>query len=228
MPIDGIPTAATGPAATQPKTPPAGNSTDKDSFLKLLMAQLEHQDPLKPMEGTEFVSQLAQFTQVEQSIRQNDALDVISLQLTGMASNGAISLVGKNVTVRGSTIAFDGQKPTGFSANLESPAADVKVTIRDGNGNAVREIEMGAQQPGTLTVPWDGRDETGRLVMAGSYHVEIDATDANGDPVHVTSDVDGKVIGVSFEKGYPEVQLDSGATAPISDLIKVTEPDDKP
>ena len=64
---------------------------DRDAFLKLLVAQLSHQDPLKPMEGTEFVTQLAQFTAVEQQLAQSAKLDLISLQLRGLSNNEAAS-----------------------------------------------------------------------------------------------------------------------------------------
>ncbi|MSP25690.1 MAG: hypothetical protein EXR75_11100 [Myxococcales bacterium] len=201
--------------------PPAGGEMDKQAFLKLLVAQVQAQDPLSPMEGAEFVAQLAQFSVVEQQVAQSKALDIISLQLTGIASNETIGLIGKDVTVRGQYISFDGQHPTGFSANLEGDTQTTSVTIRDAGGDAVRTIEFGPHASGTLAVPWDGRDQSGKLVPPGNYTVEITATDGKGEPVETTTDVQGTVVGVSFEKGYPEVILDSGARAPISDLIAV-------
>lgn len=122
---------------------------DKDAFLKLLVAQLRHQDPLAPTEGTEFVAQLSQFAMVEQAIAQSAKLDVISAQMTGLASNEATSLVGKVVTVR------------------------------------------------------------------------VDAQTKEGAPVGGAQDSEGKVLKVTFDKGYPELHLDSGVTAPISDLVSV-------
>jgi flagellar basal-body rod modification protein FlgD len=195
--------------------------TDKQTFLKLLVAQLEKQDPLSPVEGTEFVGQLAQFTAVEQSIQQNASLELISLQLSGLANNEAIGLIGKEVTVRGRSIAFDGVSATGFSAGLEDDAAKVSVTIRDSDGKAVRTMELGAQQKGPLSVPWNGKNDNGVAVPPGSYSVEVSAQDAKGNPVTTTQDVRGKVVGVSFDKGYPELMLDTGAKAPISDLVAV-------
>jgi len=196
-------------------------SADKESFLKLLVAQLQQQDPLSPMEGTEFVSQLAQFSVVEQSIAQSNQLELISLQLTGIASNDAIGLIGKQVTVRGDKISFDGQNATGFNVTLDQPATELTVTIRDENGNAVKTMELGQHAAGPVQVPWDGTDDNGNPVAAGTYSVEVSARDEQGDPVSVSLDVSGIVVGVSFDKGYPEVELDTGATAPISDLINV-------
>ncbi len=208
------------------KSEPAtnGGAVDKEAFLKLLVAQLQHQDPLSPMEGTEFISQLAEFSNVEQAIAQNKKMDLISMQLTGIASNEAIGLIGKEVTIRGDKIAFDGSQSTGFNARLSKSANEVTVTIRDDRGNAVRTMELGPQKGGTLEVPWDGTDNNGMPALPGTYSVEISARDASGSPVQTSQDVKGTVVGITFDKGYPEVILDSGARAPISDLIGVQQP----
>lgn len=198
-------------------------SIGKEAFLELLVTQLQNQDPLSPMEGTEFVDQLATFTNVEQSLRQSDALDVIGLQLTGLAANEAIGLIGKEVTVRGEQMAFDGVNATGFNANLPSSAESVVVTIRDANGEAIRTMDLGPRPGGTLSLEWDGRDNNGQLAASGTYAVEIAATDARGNPIEVAQEVTGRVVGVSFDKGFPEVILASGATAPISDLVGVNQ-----
>ncbi len=212
---------APGSGLSAPASADKNGQVDKEAFLKLLVTQLQHQDPLSPMEGTEFVSQLAEFSNVEQAIAQAQHLEVISMQLTGIASNEAVGLIGKEVTVRGRNIAFDGVTPTGFNANLDDDAAEVTVTIRDANGNAVKTMELGPQDKGAVEVPWDGRNDAGQLVPSGNYSVDVTARDGSDNPVSVSQDVRGKVVGVSFDKGYPEVILDSGARAPISDLIAV-------
>jgi len=221
MELEGIRTTGSAP---QPGTDTAnGNQAiDKEAFLQLLTAQLQQQDPLSPVDGTEWVAQLAQFSVVEQQVQQSDKLDLISLQLTGMASNEAVSLIGKDVTVQGDTISFDGVEATGFSVALDEPATEVTVTIRDGQGNAVKTMDLGPQDDGPLPVTWDGTDDNGKTVAAGSYSVEVSARDADGNPVDVSQDVSGTVVGVTFDKGYPEVILDSGVTAPLSDLIAVS------
>ncbi|MEQ9325159.1 MAG: FlgD immunoglobulin-like domain containing protein [Polyangiaceae bacterium] len=220
MELEGIRTA--GQAARPGIDTATGNqAVDKEAFLKLLVAQLQQQDPLSPVDGTEWVAQLAQFSVVEQQMQQSEQLDLISLQLTGIASNEAIGLIGKEVTVQGDMISFDGVEATGFSVDLQKPAAEVTVTIRDAQGNAVKTMELGAQKAGPLPVTWDGTDENGDTVPPGSYSVEVSARDADGNPVTVSQDVTGTVVGVTFDKGYPEVILDSGVTAPISDLISV-------
>lgn len=193
----------------------------KDAFLKLLVAQLSHQDPLKPMDGEQMVTQLAQFSALEQAVSQSAKLDLLSTQITGLSNSATTDLVGKTVTVRGQSIAFDGTSATGVSVNLAGPADKCTVTIRDANGNAVRTIDMGARGAGAMPIAWDGKDDKGNTVAPGSYSVDVKATNAAGASVSVSQDVTGKVVRVSFEKGYPELTLDSGATAPVSDLVSV-------
>ena len=99
---------------------PASPSLDRDAFLKLLVAQLSHQDPLSPMEGTEFVNQLSQFASLEQAISQTSHLDVLSTQMRGLSNNEAVGLVGKAVTVRGHGISYDGVSATASSVSISA------------------------------------------------------------------------------------------------------------
>ncbi len=211
-------TAANTMSSSEPKQ---NSALDKDAFLKLLVAQLSNQDPLQPTEGTEFVAQLSQFAMVEQSIAQSAKLDVLSAQMTGIASNEAAGLVGKDVTVRGTGIAFDGVTATGASVNLESHAQKVTVRIVDASGNTVRTLEMGPRGAGAMSITWDGKDDAGQPVPKGTYKISVDAQSADGKAVSTSQDVSGKVTKVSYEKGYPELTLESGVTAPISELVSV-------
>lgn len=194
---------------------------DRQAFLKLLVAQLSHQDPLKPMEGTEFVTQLAQFSAVEQALAQSAKLDLLSVQLRGLSNNEATNLVGKTVTVRGSGLSFDGKSPTSSSVSLDAPAASVKVDVRDAEGNVVRTMDLGPHSAGAMAVAWDGKSDAGATMPAGNYTIEVHAADAKGDSVSVAQEVTGVVTSVTFEKGYPELVLDSGVRVPVSDLVSV-------
>jgi flagellar basal-body rod modification protein FlgD len=194
---------------------------DKQAFLKLLVAQIANQDPLKPMEGTEFVTQLSQFAMVEQAIAQSTQLGNVSTQLGGIANNDATALVGKQVTVRGKTMAFDGSLATTSAVTLSGPAAKVTADIIDANGKTVRTIDLGSRPGGTVTVTWDGKDLNGMSSPKGTYTLRINASTADGKAVSATQDVTGTVTKIAFEKGYPELTLDNGATAPISDLVGV-------
>jgi len=217
-------TTSTPFAAPTTSAQTSSSAMGKDAFLKLLIAQMSHQDPLQPMDGTQFVTQLAQFTAVEQSAAQSQKLDAISAQLSGISANDALSLVGKQVTLRGQRLAFDGVSPASANATLSGPAASVKVSITDANGKVIRTLDLGAKPAGPFPVTWDGRDGAGSPVAAGSYSYTVTATTAGGAAVASSQDVSGVVSQITFDKGYPAIVLASGVTAPISDLVSAGVP----
>jgi flagellar basal-body rod modification protein FlgD len=211
MPISGI---EGGQPAEQSSPLGASQGTlDKEAFLKLLVAQLSNQDPLSPMQGTEFVTQLAQIT-------QSSKLDLISLQLRGLASNEATALVGKTVTVEGgNTVSFDGTNVGGSKVSLVKAESDVTVNIRDAEGNIVSTKEYDNLAAGPLPDTfWDGQ-AYGNPAKPGEYTVEVVGKD--GKPLEIESRVTSVVTKVSFEKGYPELELANGMKVAVSDLISV-------
>ena len=182
-------TGATTSSSTDTATAAASASTQtlgQDAFLKLLMAQLQNQDPLQPTDGTQFVTQLAQFSQVEQAVAQSTTLGNIQTQLQTMSNSNASDLVGKTVTVSSAGMQWNGTFAATSSVTLGGAASSVTATIKDGQGNTVRTLNLGAQGAGPLGITWDGKDDTGTATAAGSYAVNVTATGANGQPVNVS------------------------------------------
>jgi flagellar basal-body rod modification protein FlgD len=200
----------------------ANQGLGQDAFMKLLVAQISHQDPLKPMDDTAFVSQLAQFSALEQSMGTNTRLDTLAKQQQGMANTDVASLVGKSVTVKGSSVALDG---TGFAQpvnfTLGDNATQVAVQIQDASGKTVRTMQVGAHQAGLVKVAWDGRDDNGTTQPAGSYTVAVSAKNAAGSPVDASQQTTGLLSSVNYANGYAQLVLDNGVEAPASDLISV-------
>jgi flagellar basal-body rod modification protein FlgD len=185
------------------------------------MAQLQNQDPLQPTDGTQFVTQLAQFTQVEQSVAQSTTLGNIATQISGLSNANATALVGKTVSVQGKGFNWDGTFAATANVTLAGPAQQVTVAIKDGQGNVVRTLKLGAEPGGTLPITWNGADDSGQPAPAGTYSLNVTATDANGQNVNVSTTVSGVVSQVSFDQGYAVLTLNSGAKAPVSDLVSV-------
>jgi flagellar basal-body rod modification protein FlgD len=200
------------------------NALGKDAFMKLLVAQISHQDPLKPMDDTAFVSQLAQFSALEQALGTNSRLDTLSQQEAGVANSQTAALVGKSVTVRGSNVTTDGSglaQPIGFTLN--GAASQVTVTITDSSGKTVRTMQTGAHAAGLVNTAWDGRDGNGLLQTPGTYTVSVSAKDSSGTTVGVTQQTTGTLKAVSFDSGYTKLILDNGVEAPASDLLRVNQ-----
>jgi len=212
--------AATATGATDATTG-AQKPLDREAFLKLLVAQISHQDPLQPMQGTEFVTQLSQFSMVEQAISQAQSLRTVSAQIGGLASNEAAGLVGKQVTLRAQALQYDGLTAPTTSTSLSAPASKVSVDIVDAKGNVVRTLDLGARPAGPTAISWDGKDASGQTVARGTYSVKVHATAADGSAVTTSQDTTGTVTKVTFDKGYPELTLDNGATGAVSDLVAV-------
>jgi flagellar basal-body rod modification protein FlgD len=194
----------------------------EQDFLKLLVAQLKNQDPLAPQDNTQFVSQLAQFSSLQAAMGTNTRLDTITSQNTGLANTQVVSLVGKQATVKGSLVTASGSGtavPVGFT--LASQTASTDVSIQDSAGNVIRTIPIGAHAAGLVRVSWDGRDNAGNVVPAGTYAVSVQAKTADGGSVSVAQETTGLVKSVAFDKGYPVLTLDNGMQVPVSDLIEV-------
>jgi flagellar basal-body rod modification protein FlgD len=218
---------ASSPAQTQQLAQQLGNNQglDKNAFLKLLVAQMKNQDPLKPMDNTEFVAQLAQFSNLEQVMGINSRLDTLTVQGQGLQNTEIANLVGKTVTVNGKSVALDGSGsavPFGFS--IDQASASTTVVISDTNGNPIRTMDAGARNAGLVKLTWDGKNDSGVRQNPGPYTVTVTAKTQSGAPIPVTQNGKGRVAAVSFAKGYPELQLDNGLAVPISDLLDVSAP----
>jgi flagellar basal-body rod modification protein FlgD len=218
-------TAATAPAQGLSKALGGNSGMGKDAFLRLLVAQLTNQDPLKPQDDSAFVAQLAQFSSLEQTMGINDRLDLLSAQNQGLQNSQVVGLVGKLATVRGSLVTSEGNGsgvPVAFS--LDSASDKTVVSIRDQNGNNVRTLDLGPRAAGLAKITWDGRDDAGNIQPAGTYSVAVQAAAASGAPVSVSQETQGTVQAVSFDKGYPVIHLDTGVNVPIADLLQVDSP----
>jgi flagellar basal-body rod modification protein FlgD len=195
---------------------------DKQDFLKLLIAQIKNQDPLEPQQNSEYVAQLAQFSNLEQTTAINDRLDLLLLQARGQSNTQVLGMIGQKATVNGSTITLDGSGTgTKIGFTLNASAAKTKVSILNSNGDVVRTIETGSQRPGYVSVNWDGKNSSGTIQPAGSYKVSVSAADQTGKTVTVNQQTSGVIEGISFDAGYAVLHLDNGAEASVSNLLKV-------
>ena len=198
----------------------------KEEFLRLLVTQLSNQDPLNPMDGQEFAAQLAQFTSVEQLLNIQQTLvengQLNSMLAEGINSGVASGLIGRTIEAQSSSIHWDGSGSTQLQVELPTSASTVKAVIRNDNGEVVRTIDLGALGSGRHDVEWNGRDSRGAAVPTGSYHVEIEATDADGGSVGWRTVVSGRVDRVTFGQDgiklwMGELPLAMGHVTAVSD-----------
>ncbi len=177
-----------------------GLAEDFSQFLSLLTTQLQNQDPLNPMDSTEFTNQLVAFTGVEQQINTNQKLDsLVSLQL-GNALSSTLSYVGMDVSYVSSEFNFDGAHPASLTYALDSQAVEGKIRIYDESGKLAYETDS-QNAPGKHEFVWDGKNTQGQTVPEGTYTVKIDALDADDAPVKYSTVVSGRVKGVETQNG---------------------------
>lgn len=171
-------------------------SGDLDSFLMLLTAQLKNQDPLSPMDSTEFTNQLVQFSGVEQAINTNTNLEsLIGLTQASIGAT-AVGYIGKEVQAESATVPLqDGSAK--YTYTMPKDASKCLIVIKDASG-AVVKTEQGQLKAGTYHMTWDGKDGYGKQLDDGAYSLEVQATGTDGksiDKVYTT--VFGKVTAVA-------------------------------
>ena len=194
----------------------------KDDFLNLLVAQLRNQDPLKPMESTEFTAQLAQFSSLEQLYNVNDNLGTLEGSQAAMHNNQAVSMIGKTAWARGSIIQKSDNAPVDLHFGLGQEASETMIYIYDAQGTYVKTISAGSMQAGSHLVPWDGTNDDGTAVPDGNYQFEVLAGGAEGNTVPSETFVVGAVTGVTFDQGTAHLQVND-LSVPLSSVVRVTD-----
>jgi flagellar basal-body rod modification protein FlgD len=219
---------ATGDDSTATKTDELG----KDDFLQLLVTQLRFQDPLNPMDNTQFISQLAQFraleanSNVEAAVKGLDksfqsSIEAQNTSANSMASTAAVSLIGKTARMQVENIkwhASAGEKidiPVYIGGNL---GATVEIT--DADGNVVRTFQAtGKDSENTVNLVWDGRTDKGSIASAGTYKVHIVGEEKDDSLYAFVEDV---VTGVRFTDDNALVKI-HGLEIPLSHILDVAQ-----
>lgn len=194
----------------------------KDDFLNLLVTQLQHQDPLNPAESTEFTSQLAQFSSLEQLNNINDNLKNMTLFQTSVTNSQAVSYIGKEITARGNSVQLQGALPAQCHFELEANAALAVISVYNAAGGFVKSFETGPLDSGRQSAAWDGTDRNGSPVSEGLYRFEVQAVDANNQSIGVTPLMSSVVTGVSFIDQTASL-ITGLETIAIDDVIAVSE-----
>lgn len=199
----------------------------KDAFLKLLVAQLKNQNPLNPLQGTDFIAQTAQFTSLEQLQQINVSLAQLTAASAGTDRTSldavlASAYIGKVVTANGTIIELGGGDPGTLRYDLPS-AATVTIQVSDLQGNSVRTLHLGSQPAGQGVVAFDGLGDDGRLLPSGRYLYKVTATDSFGESVAGADTASGVVTGITFEGTQPFLLI-SGRLVPLNAVAQVSLP----
>lgn len=209
----------TGTPATTERSGSLAPAIGKQDFLKLLVAQLRNQDPMSPMDGSEFAAQLAQFSTVEQLIEIGAKLDgqaggIAESALTTQTMLGS-SLIGRDVLLKGATLASNGDDPARIAIDLDGAADKVIVEVLGDDDKVIGSKEFSDMPGGRGVLELDGVD-----LDAGSYNYRITATDKDGGAVGSEGYTLGRVEGMSFVGGRVALRID-GVLVPMVDILEV-------
>jgi flagellar basal-body rod modification protein FlgD len=193
----------------------------QDQFLALLIAQLKNQDPLNPVDNGQFITQLAQFSQLQETQQMTTALNTFIQRQDISNNNGLVSLIGHPVSALGSSFSLTPGSPVPLSYTLAGNAANVTVQVLNAAGVPVRTLSVPGQAAGPQTVQWDGKDTAGNVQPQGQYSFSVSATDGNGAAVTSTTLAGGVVTGLRFDNGSPMVVLDTGQVISPSQILAV-------
>ena len=182
-------------------------SLGQDVFLNLLITQLKHQDPLEPMEGTEFVTQLAQFSELDEMRELTSGQEDLQSYMASLNNFAAVSLLGKAVGFSGDEVAHQEGTSTALEFLLPSDAAQVTVALYDTRGNLVHTVDKGPMAAGNQTALWNGTDEHGQPLPSGTYRLDVVARDASEGTIPVELVQQGLVREVVFQDGLPMLRV---------------------
>ena len=215
----------TGVNGTNPASASASSATNAtsqlssnfDTFLQLLTTQLQHQDPLDPMDTSQFTQQLVEYSQVEQQIDTNSNLQSLISQGTSQSAAYATSYLGKTVTVSGGEGSLNNGQAQ-WTYNLATASTSTTLQVTDANGNVVYS-GSGKTTAGNNTFNWNGVDNAGNQLPDGSYTLAVKAS-AGGQTVTTSVTAVGTVSEVNMINGTPQLLIGS-MEVPLTSISSV-------
>jgi flagellar basal-body rod modification protein FlgD len=225
MTITPVTATTAPPAATSTSangTDPSGalNFTQNfDTFLTLLTTQLKNQDPLSPMDTSQFTQQLVAFSQVEQQIKTNSQLATMMQGQSASEAISALPMVGRTIEYSGNkAVLQNGQ--AGFSYTLPTAAASASVLVKDAGGNTVFS-QTADPSAGKHSLVWNGQTASGvQMPDGGAYTIQVQAVDAKNGAIAATTTATGTVTGVSVVNNAATFDV-NGIPVPMSNLLTI-------
>jgi flagellar basal-body rod modification protein FlgD len=175
----------------------------KDDFLRIMITQMQHQDPSNPFKAEQMAAEMAQFTSVEQMQNMNRSLEKMTTKDQPLERLAMTNLIGKTVTVDRARFPHQEGSNESLVYNLPHEAASVKVALVSESGEVALEKDLGPQKAGENTFTWDGLKTNTLPAKSGNYMLRVEAKDERGMGMDTGAQSKARVIGVSFEGSEP-------------------------
>lgn len=193
----------------------------QDRFMKLLVAQLQNQDPMNPMDSAETTSQMAQINMVTQLAKLNESMTSMTSSYSAQQAVQAANLIGKSVLGSGSTLDYQGAA-VDFQVGMTAGLKGGVIQIMNSSGSVVQELEFGAQSSaGDKTASWDGKLADGTTATNGGYTIRAYGVQSDGTAVALDTKTWQKVSSVALSSGSTQVVLADGTAIALSSLSKI-------
>lgn len=193
---------------------------DSASFLKLLVSELQNQDPMNATSVTDFINQMTSYANFSQQQSINTSMSSLAGAFSSLVTLNSVNYIGHTVEAKTDTSTLsDGSATFGYS--LSSKAANVAITIKDSSGNTVW-TGAGTNTSGANTFTWDGKKTDGtQLEDGGQYTIAVTATDAAGNSVLNYTTITGTVTGIDTSSSTPTLKV-NGVAVSAASIIGVT------
>jgi len=219
MAIDQVGNSLAGLGSSTSSSGALPNQMGQSDFLKLMVAQLENQDPTKPLDNNEFLSQMAQFSMVNGIENLNGSFGAVAETMLGAQGLQAANLLNKEAVTSSNLGHFDGIEPVSGLIDLAVPSSALEIQIRDLNGALVHAFGIDGSRAGEVAFNWDGLDSQGRQVPKGNY-VFVAAGVENGAVRSLPVSMGNAIESVSIDRNSMQVRLNlsNGQVAYLSDV----------
>ncbi|WP_144159658.1 flagellar hook assembly protein FlgD [Paraburkholderia sp. BCC1885] len=218
------PTSSAAGSATSSSASSSANSgaSLQNTFLQLLVTQLQNQDPTNPMDSSQMTSQLAEINTVTGIGQLNTSLSSLSTQLNAGQTSQAALLIGSSVLAPGNSITVASGKTNEFGVQLATAEDNVQVNVVNSAGQVVNTLNLGNQAAGTVPISWSPVDSSGNALPAGTYTLTATGTLSTGAAGTATTLTPGTVESVvQGTNGAPSLVLSNGNTVPLTSVAAV-------
>ncbi|MGE6332313.1 flagellar hook capping FlgD N-terminal domain-containing protein [Stenotrophomonas sp. NPDC077659] len=213
--------AALGLTAPNSNSTRKKNTLDQADFLRLMTEQLQHQDPLKPMDNTQMVAQMAQMSTVQGITDLNTSVKGFQESMASDQVLRGAALVGHDVLVPSEKLMLEAEGDVG--GTVAAPAAGiVTVDVTDANGSKVTSISVEAAAAGEVAFKWDGKDADGKRMAPGKYSIVANHVDTAGTSTKLSTYVQAPVESVTVGSDGLYLNLKGLGTAPIDYVLRVS------
>lgn len=219
MSVDSISTSTNlidAPAGTNPN-----GILGKDDFLKLLLVELQYQDPTEPTDSEKILSQTSQLATLEASENTNKSLEALSASLLASSQFSTVSAIGKIADTGSNGIVYEeGQAPS-FEIYFPEAITAGNVEIKDSNGNLIREIPISPNEKGVYSFNWNGITDAGSAAESGVYYIEASYSNPDGQTLKTRAGA-YPIESVRFEDGQSLLKLGS-SYVPFEAIAEIYE-----